>query len=72
VNVFLSPIITKYFKKYDIDIDEEKYALSEFIQWIWRSQIRNNKDIDIYIPSIRMRRLLINYLEGKNSVILQK
>jgi hypothetical protein len=41
---------------------KDDYALSEMLQWIWRSRIRNNKSIDIYIPSKRMRDMLINWL----------
>ena len=44
------------------EIDENKYALSEMIQWIWRSAIRNGEDIYIYIPSRRMRDLLLEWL----------
>ena len=32
------------------------------IQWIFRSQIRQYKPINIYIPSERMRELLIDWL----------
>lgn len=39
----------------------QKYALSEMIQWIFRSRIRNNESINIYIPSSRMRNLLQNF-----------
>ena len=39
------------------------YALSEMIQLIFRSGIRNNEDINIYIPSSRIRKLLIDFLE---------
>lgn len=28
------------------------------VQWIWRSRIRKGENINIYIPSIRMRKLL--------------
>jgi hypothetical protein len=28
------------------------------IQWIWRSRIRKGENINIYIPSMRMRNLL--------------
>lgn len=39
-------------------IEETNYALSEMLQFIWRSAIRDGKEIWIYIPSIRMRNLL--------------
>jgi hypothetical protein len=62
-NIFVNPIIKQFFKEYNITIDEDKYALSEMLQWIWRSAIRNGKSINLYIPSSRMRNLLKKYLE---------
>ena len=38
-------------------------ALGALLQWAWRSQIRNAKPIDIYIPSERMRELLYNWIQ---------
>lgn len=37
---------------------------SHLLQWMWRSQIRNGKPIDIYIPSERMRELLNNWIQN--------
>ncbi len=65
-NIFVNPILKQFFKQRNIIIDEETYALSELIQWIWRSAIRDGKDINIYIPSKRMRELLKNWLENIN------
>jgi len=61
VNRFISPYLEKYFLTRNIVIDEDLYALSEMIQWIWRSRIRNDENINIYIPSKRMRELLYNF-----------
>lgn len=58
VNVYLHPGITQFFKQKRINIDEDLYGLSEMIQWIWRSRIRKGENINIYIPSMRMRNLL--------------
>ena len=44
-------------------MDEDLYGLSEMIQWIWRSRIRNGEKINIYVPSIRMRTLLKSWLD---------
>ena len=63
VNVFLNPFIVKYFARNGIRLNEDNYALSQMLQWIWRSRIRNNEPINIYIPSKRMRELLISYLD---------
>lgn len=63
-NIFLNPIIKQFFQTKNIKIYEETYALSELVQWIWRSAIRDEKDINIYIPSSRMRKLLIDWLDN--------
>lgn len=63
-NRFISPDYIKYFEQHDVKVDEELYALSEMLQWIWRSQIREEKPINIYIPSKRMRGLLTNWLNN--------
>ena len=63
INVYLHPGISQFFLQREIRIDEDLYALSEMIQWIWRSRIRDGKDINIYIPSVRMRKLLIDWID---------
>ena len=45
------------------DINEDGFALSEMLQFIWRSAIRDGKEIWIYIPSIRMRKLLKTWID---------
>ena len=62
VNRFAKPTMVQFFNKRGVSINQEEYALSEMLQWIWRSRIREGKKISIYIPSKRMRELLINYL----------
>jgi len=70
VNRFPRTPINRYFQTKDIQINADLYALSELIQWIWRSQIRDNKPIDLYIPSSRMRGLLRDWINGTVSVDL--
>lgn len=62
VNRFINPYLVKYFSKKNVKVDEDMYALSEMIQWIFRSRVRNDESINIYIPSSRMRKLLIEFL----------
>ena len=62
INSFIDPFIQNYFLKHDIYIDEDLYALSNLLQWIFRSAIRDGEKIFIYIPSKRMRTLLQNWL----------
>lgn len=67
VNIFVNPEKVNYFAKYNIKLDQDKYALAVMLQWIWRSAIRDGKEIWVYIPSIRMRSLLEQWLNSLNS-----
>lgn len=72
LNVFLQPEICQYFEELsggEIIMDEDAYALSQLIQWVWRSAIRKGKDIWIYIPSDRMRNLFKRWLGYKSNEI---
>lgn len=63
-NVFMHPYLKGYLESQGTRVDEDGYALSELLQWLWRSQIRDGKPIKVYIPSKRMRTLLRNWLDG--------
>jgi hypothetical protein len=63
VNRYLNPSFIQFFAQRGIHVDQDKFALSELIQWIWRSAIRNGEKIYLYIPSERMRGLLQNWLD---------
>ena len=63
VNRFFNPFIVHFFNDHGVKINEEDYALSEMLQWIWRSAIREGNEIWIYIPSSRMRGLLKKWIE---------
>ena len=45
------------------DISEDQYALSELLQFIFKSALSNGNEIWIYIPSKRMRNLLMEWIE---------
>ena len=62
INRYINPFYESFFTQRGITIDQDKYALSEMLQWIWRSAIRNNEPINVYIPSVRMRNLLVTFL----------
>ena len=69
-NMYCNPFITRYFElkskkdNLDISVDQDMFALSCMLQWIWRSRIRNGQPITIYIPSERMRKLFLMWLYG--------
>lgn len=62
-NLYANPAMTIYFRQNGVEFDEDAYALSSLVQWIFRSAIRDGEDIWIYIPSARMRELLTNWLD---------
>ena len=64
MNLYAQPFIVHASQKKGYPIDQDIYALSEMIQWIWRSAIRNGEEINLYIPSSRMRNLLVQWLNG--------
>lgn len=61
VNRFPNPIIVNFFNNLGIKMDLDAYALSEMIQFICRSRVRRGEPIYCYIPSKRMRDLLLEY-----------
>lgn len=56
----LNPYIRRWL---NISEDEARgYALSELIQWVYRSQIRDGRPVTLYLPSGRMRSILEEFL----------
>lgn len=64
VNRFLNPYVKNFFSSKGITPNENLYALSEMIQWIWRSAIREGNKICAYIPSERMRGILKDWINN--------
>lgn len=56
--------LEQYLQHYGAKIDKDVFALSELIQWVWRSQIRNKKPINLCILSTRMRILFEDWLNS--------
>lgn len=61
-NIYMNVNEKKFFYKHGLSVDEEAYALSTLVQWIWRSAIRDGKKIHLYLPSSRMRRILNDWI----------
>jgi hypothetical protein len=59
-------MIKGYFEDPRITVHEDLYALSEMIQWIWRSRIRDELPIKVFIPSERMRSLFVRWLNSSS------
>ena len=64
-NIFFNPILKSFFEQKGVRVEEDKWALSEMLQFLFRSGIRKGEEIKVYIPSFRMRLLLKRWLIGK-------
>ena len=64
-NIYPNPELVKASSARGFSVREDIYAISEMVQFIWRSAIRNNEEVNLYIPSKRMRTLLQNWLNDK-------
>jgi hypothetical protein len=64
MNVFQHPGIMRHLKANNIAFDEDGYALSSLLQFIWRSAIRKGKPIRVMIPNPRMRNLFKDWLDS--------
>lgn len=62
-NRYFNPVIKNFFAQKGIEVDEDAYALSEMLQFLWRSAVRDGKKITVYVPSKRMRTLLENWIK---------
>lgn len=59
---YMMPIVKSFLEDKGAEINQDDWATSELIQWIWRSAIRNGEEINIYIPSKRMRSLFLSWV----------
>ena len=65
LNVFMQPWMKNYLTKLGVDdVNQDMYALSVLVQWIFRSAVRKGEEVWIYIPSKRMRYLLQEWIDN--------
>ena len=64
VNVFCNPYTKLALSRLNMTVDDNLYALSSLVQWVWRSRIRNGEDINLFLPSSRMRGLFNGWLDS--------
>lgn len=65
INRYPNPFFDHFFQKRGLEINKEGFALSEMVQWVWRSAIRNEEPIHLYVPSERMRNIFIDWLNNE-------
>lgn len=56
--------VSSFLQDYGCTVDNNQFALSELVQWVWRSQIRDGKPIKLCILSKRMRKLFQEWLDS--------
>lgn len=66
INKYFNPYVKNFFIKNGVSVDDKSFAISEMLQFIWRSAIRDDKEIWLYIPSSRMRMLLEQWINNLN------
>ena len=69
-NRFSLPPVRNFFADQGIPFNEDVYALSEMLQVLWRTAIRNEQPVQFYIPSERMRNLFKLWLSTDNTTQL--
>ena len=62
----INPLVARWVNNESRFFDDA-YALTELIQWVWRSRIRKGEPITLYLPAPRMRSIFIDWLEGWNT-----
>jgi len=64
LNMWPNTFVDNFFQRKGLEIDKDLFALGCMLQWIFRSAIRDDKEITIWAPSSRMRGLLADWLDG--------
>lgn len=65
LNVYMMPWMKNYLLRLGAkDVNQDMYALSILVQWLFRSAVRKGDEIWLYIPSKRMRYLLMKWLDN--------
>lgn len=65
INLYPNPMLIKASALKGFSSSQDIFALSEMIQFIWRSAIREGEPINLYVPSLRMRNLLKSWLDDQ-------
>lgn len=65
VNMYYNTMMNALFIDKGFGVNEDKYAVANLIQWVFRSRVRDGEPIHLYLPSKRMRDLYYKWLDGK-------
>lgn len=64
---FANPFFPVTVNKKDMEMTEDEYSLTLLLKFLFRSALREGKEITIYIPSKRMRNLLKQWIEENSA-----
>lgn len=59
---YLNPYLKRWLGLASDKGADDRYALTELVQWVYRSRVRRGEQITLYLPSDRMRRILEGWL----------
>ena len=65
VNVYANLMVLAMLRSRAALFDQDKFALSEMVQFVWRSAIREEKPIVLYVPSKRMREMFVKWINSE-------
>lgn len=65
IDRYLPPQMIHYFEEKGVEMNPDLFAVSELIQWLFRSALRDEKPVNLYLPSERMRGLLFQWIDGE-------
>jgi hypothetical protein len=57
-NRYMHQNVKAFFQDQGVSVEDDLLAVSDLLQWVYRSRIRNGEPIELYLPSSRMRGLL--------------
>lgn len=63
INRFPHTSLYNFLHAKGIELNRDAFALSEMVQWIWRSAVRDGQEVYLYMPSRRMRGLLTDWMD---------
>ncbi|MFL1674820.1 hypothetical protein [Paenibacillus dendritiformis] len=58
-NRYMNPHEKAFFEDNGVTVNQNALAVSDLLQWVWRSRIRRGEPVRLYLPSSRMRSLLL-------------
>jgi len=64
----VNPVVGRWVNNSSRSFDDA-YALTELIQWVWRSRVRRGEAITLYLPAPRMRRIFLDWLDDDYNLI---